>query len=234
VPRPAALLLALLWPLALACHPAAAQDPGWTACRQAIAAAEPGSGIPPGLLGAIALVETGRRDPHSGRIEPWPWSWNAEGEGGTAPTREAAVAAVAALQARGIRSIDIGCMQVNLLHHPNAFAGLEEGFDPARNLRYAIGFLRELRARTGDWGQAVANYHSGEAGRGLAYHRRVLLARLGAAWMTGGTVPLPAGTAAGLCAPGLSPAMVLRGSAARRAGPAAARPRILCRRAGRG
>ncbi len=232
MPRP---LPWLLLPLVLAASPAAAQDASWAACRAAIAAAEPQSGLPPGLLGAIALVETGRHDPRSGRVEPWPWSWNAEGEGRAAPTREAAVAEVAALLARGVRSIDIGCMQVNLLHHPAAFAGLAEGFDPAANIRYAAGFLRELRARTGDWAQAIANYHSGEAERGLAYHRRVVLARLGAAWATGGTVPLPvramAGTMGGLCAPGLSPVLAIRPVAARRA--PAARPRIACRRAAR-
>jgi len=214
--------------------PAVAEDNAWTACRQAIAAAEPGSGVPPGLLGAIALVESGRSDPRTGRIAPWPWTWNVEGEGHTAPTREAAVAAVSALLARGQRSIDIGCMQVNLLHHPTAFPRLEEAFDPAANIRYATAFLKELRVRTGDWAQAVANYHSGEAERGLAYHRRVLLARLGAAWATGGTVPLPVKASAGLCAPGLRPAMAIRRSAARVARAAATWPRLVCRRVTQG
>jgi len=219
----------LLCALAALPHaPAAAQDSAWTACRRAIAAAEPGSGLPPGLLTAIALVESGRSDPHSGRIEPWPWSWNAGGEGQTAPTREAAVREVSALLARGQRSVDVGCMQVNLLHHPDAFRGLEEAFDPPTNIRFAIAFLKELRARTGNWAEAIANYHSGEAGRGLAYHRRVVLARLGAAWAGGGTVPLPAGAGAGLCAPGLHPAMVLRRGTARAA---PVRPRMVCRRA---
>lgn len=220
------------WFVLLAVLPAAAdaQDTAWTACRAAIATAEATSGLPPGLLGAIALVETGRHDPRSGRVEPWPWSWNAAGEGGTAPTRDAAVAAVLALQARGVRSIDIGCMQVNLLHHPAAFPSVAAGFDPQTNVRYAAGFLRDLRARTGDWAQAIAGYHSGEAERGLAYHRRVVLARLGAAWAGGGAVPLPVRAMGGLCAPGLNPALVFRPVAARRGG--AIRPRIACRRAG--
>lgn len=223
-----ALSLALA---ALPCAPAMAQDSAWTACRRAIVAAEPGSGVPPGLLSAIALVESGRSDPRSGRIEPWPWTWNSEGEGHTAPTREAAVQEVSALLAQGRHSVDVGCMQVNLLHHPDAFRGLEEAFDPAANVRYAIAFLKELRTRTGNWADAVANYHSAETERGLAYHRRVVLARLGAAWVSGGTVPLPARVGAGLCAPGLHPAMVLRRGAAR-ATPV--RPRMVCRRAARG
>jgi hypothetical protein len=212
--------------------PAVAQGNAWTECRRAIAAAEAGSGTPPGLLGAIALVESGRSDPGTGRIAPWPWTWNVEGEGHVAPSREAAIAEVSALQARGQRSVDIGCMQVNLLHHPTAFSNLAEAFDPTANVRYAVQFLKELRARTGNWAEAVANYHSGEQERGLVYQRRVALARLGAAWASGGTVPLPIKASAGLCAPGLHPALVIRHSAARVAR-AATWPRLVCRRAGK-
>ena len=115
-------------------------------------------------------------------------------------------------------------MQVNLLHHPEAFASPAEGFDPAANLRYAIRFLKELRARTGNWADAIAQYHSGEAERGSAYHRKVMLARLGAAWGAGGTVPLPVRTVAGLCAPGS--AARPWSSAAAAAAPARASPAI--------
>ena len=40
-------------------------------------------------------------------------------------------------RAQGARSIDVGCMQVNLLHHADAFASLEQAFDPVANARYA-------------------------------------------------------------------------------------------------
>ena len=43
---------------------------------------------------------------------------NAEGVGTYYPSKAAAIAAVEALQARGVQSADVGCMQVNLLHHP--------------------------------------------------------------------------------------------------------------------
>ena len=215
----------ILLPLVLlAAGPATAQEEAWTACRRAIAAAEPGSGIPPGLLLAIALVETGRSDPRTGRYEPWPWSWNVEGEPGLAPSRQAAVAQVRALLGAGRRSIDIGCMQVNLLHHPDAFSGPEEGFDPATNVRYAIRFLKSLHARSGSWGQAIADYHSADELRGATYQRKVVLARLGAAWASGGgAVPLRA--AAGLCAAGRQPVLVMRRGAQR--------PRLACQPARR-
>ncbi|MBX9698777.1 MAG: lytic transglycosylase domain-containing protein, partial [Acetobacteraceae bacterium] len=170
----------------------AAPAEDWSACRRAIAAVEPGSGLPPGLLLAIALVESGRRDPASGRVEPWPWAMNVEGAGRLPSDRASALAELRALQARGVRSVDVGCMQVNLAHHPQAFPSLEAAFDPPTNVRYAAAFLRQLFARTGDWPQAIASYHSGEDLRGLRYHRRVALARIGAGLAAGGPIPLPA------------------------------------------
>ena len=77
------------------------------------------------------------------------------------------------LQARGVRSIDVGCMQVNLMHHPDAFASLDEAFDPVANARYAARFLSALFRQTGDWSLATANYHSANADRGEDYQRRV-------------------------------------------------------------
>src|SRR4051794_8921330 len=201
-PALAGLLLVLL---GLA-SPAAAQEDPWTACRRAITAAEPRSGLPPGLLLAIALVESGRNDPRSGRFEPWPWSLNVEGEGRAPPSQAAAAAEVAALQAEGRRSIDIGCMQVNLLHHPDAFQDVPTGLRPETNVRYAIGFLKALHGRFGNWAEAIANYHSADAERGADYHRRVVLARLGAAWGAGGGA-VPIAVAGTLCAPGSRPVL---------------------------
>jgi hypothetical protein len=170
------LLLLLLLPAAAAAtvRPDAAPS---ALCRAAIAAAERAAGIPAGLLHAIGRVESGRRDPGTGTFGPWPWTINAEGRGQFFPTREAAIAAVRQLQAEGVRSIDIGCMQINLRHHPNAFASLEEAFDPAANARYAARFLTELQATRNDWLRAAANYHSNTPQFADAYR-----ARIEAAW----------------------------------------------------
>ena len=236
VRRPLLALLPALLLFAWAV-PARAQAPlpasPWLLCRAAILRVERGSGIPPGLMLAIALVESGRGDPGSGRIEPWPWTINAGGEGRFLPGRAEAVAAVAALREGGTASVDVGCMQVNLFHHPDAFRGLEQAFDPVENVRYAARFLQGLYARTGNWAQAVAQYHSGEAERGAAYQRRVALARLAGAWGgTGGVVPLPAAAGVtGLCAPGLRPALMIRPPTAR--GALASRTRIVCQGGGR-
>jgi hypothetical protein len=154
---------------------AARADPAHL-CRAAIAVAEREHGIPAGLLQAIGRVESGRRDPASGHFAPWPWTINAEGRGMFFPTREAAIAEVRQLQAGGMRSIDTGCMQVNLRHHPDAFASLEQAFDPLANARYAARFLAELQASRQDWSRAAAHYHSQTPERAEAYRARVLAA----------------------------------------------------------
>jgi hypothetical protein len=179
-----------------------APDP-WSACGRAIAAAERGAGVPPGLLLAIARVESGRARPEGG-VVPWPYALNADGTGRWPETRAAAIAEVEALRARGIRSVDVGCMQVNLFHHPDAFPSLEAAFDPPTNVAYAARFLRELFGRTGNWAEAVAQYHSSEPGRGLAYHARVTVSRVAGGVALGSPRAL-----AGLCAPGLRPRVVV-------------------------
>ena len=153
---PASLLLLSLF-LAGAPAPARAQV---ALCRAAITAAEAEFAIPDRLLLGIGRVESGRRDPQTGSFDPWPWVINAEGRGSFFPSREAAIEAVRALQASGMRSIDVGCMQINLRHHPNAFASLEEAFDPQANARYAARFLTNLQQRAGDWTVAAGHYHS--------------------------------------------------------------------------
>ncbi len=129
-------------------------------CRAAIAAAERETNLPPRLLFAIARVESGRRDPATGGTHPWPWTINAEGRGSFFLTKEAAIAAVRELQAQGVRSIDVGCMQINLRHHPNAFPSLEAAFDPLTNARYGARFLQELNTTRNDWMLAAGAYHS--------------------------------------------------------------------------
>jgi soluble lytic murein transglycosylase-like protein len=172
-------MIALALGVGLAIRAAPAGSQPWDdrhACEAAIEAQQPGSGLPPGLLLAIAQVESGRWDPGLRRPAPWPWAINAEGSGQLASSREDAVGRVRRLLARGVQSVDVGCMQINLRHHPQAFASLEEAFDPQRNVAHAIRFLRELHQRHGDWSAAVMRYHSGSPQRGEAYARRVNLA----------------------------------------------------------
>lgn len=145
-------------------------------CEAAITSAEHAARLPPRLLGAIGVTESGRVDAQTGTIRPWPWTINAEGSGQYFASKADAIAAVKALQARGVRSIDVGCMQVNLYFHPNAFATLDDAFDPRPNAAYAARFLNSLYANSGSWLQAIGSYHSETPALGAAY-RSLVVAR---------------------------------------------------------
>ena len=145
-------------------------------CRRAIQQAESGSGLPQHMLVAIARVESGRRDPISGRFHPWPWTINAGGRGHFFDSKAEAVAYTRQLQQRGVRSFDVGCMQVNMMYHPNAFQDLDEAFEPAANARYAVKFLRQLKDKTGSWETASTWYHSANPEHGTPYRAMVVSA----------------------------------------------------------
>ena len=166
-------------------QPAASIPAPSALCRAAILQAERTGHLPDRLLDAIAVVESGKRDPVSGAVYAWPWTINAEGIGHWYDSKAEAIAAVQALQARGVQSIDVGCTQVNLMHHPEAFASLEMAFDPMANAAYAARFLQQLFAQTNAWPLAAAAYHSFTPELGAEYARKVL-----AAW---GVPQLPVG-----------------------------------------
>ncbi len=145
-----------------------------TACQRAGLEAEQRSNLPSGILPAIGVVESGRRDPVTGEVSAWPWTITANGVGQAFDSRAEAIAATQELQGRGVTSVDVGCFQINLRQHPTAFANLDEAFDPQANAAYAARFLAELRARTGSWVDAVADYHSATPELGGPYRDRVL------------------------------------------------------------
>jgi hypothetical protein len=142
-------------------------------CTQYIPREERENGIPMHLLDAIASTESGRFHQGLGLRLPWPWTINAEGQGYFFKTKEEAIAAVKRLQARGIKSIDVGCMQVNLMHHPNAFPSLEQAFDPAYNVPYAATFLHDNFNELKTWKNATAAYHSRTTAYGMPYAGQV-------------------------------------------------------------
>ncbi len=142
--------------------------------REARAAA-----LPRGLLESIAQVETGGAN-STASADGWPWAIHVNDEGRYFATKDEAVAAARRLLAQGEDSLDVGCMQVNLHYHPEAFASLEDAFDPARNVAYAARFLASLHNANTSWAEAVARYHSADPERGRAYRERVMAVRAGA------------------------------------------------------
>lgn len=146
---------------------------GWGLCGAQTARLERLRAIPDHLLTAISLVEAGRYDAGSGRTSAWPWTVTAEGRGRYFDTKSAAVREVERLRAHGVENIDVGCMQVNLHWHGDAFPSLAEAFDPARNVGYAAEFLTDLRQAEGSWDRAVARYHSQTPRFQVAYAEKV-------------------------------------------------------------
>jgi len=142
-------------------------------CTRNLARYERQYGIPMHLLSAISATESGRYHDGLKLALPWPWTINVEGQGHYFDNKQEAIAAVRKFQAQGARSIDIGCMQVNLIHHANAFANLEEAFDPEKNVAYGASFLRSLYQESGSWKKASAHYHSKTPTRGTEYSSRV-------------------------------------------------------------
>lgn len=185
----------------------------WAACAQAAAAAEAEAGVPPGLLLAIGKVESGRTDPATGRLTPWPYAVNVAGRGVLAADAASAVTEVQAARAGGQWSVDVGCFQVSLLHHPAAFESLQAGFDPARNARYAASFLARLRGAAASWEEAAGRYHSATPGLAEPYAARVMAAWAGrdaGPVLLAGRLVQPVGVRFGMrvFTPGAAPALV--------------------------
>ncbi|MHA3978321.1 transglycosylase SLT domain-containing protein [Halovulum sp. GXIMD14794] len=154
-------------------------------CDQAGARAARDTGVPYAVLRAISLTETGRN--RDGKLQPWPWTVNMEGKGTWFDDNTSALDYVRQHHARGARSYDVGCFQINYRWHGNAFASVEEMFDPYRNALYAAEFLKRLYAETGSWAKSAGAYHSRTPKYATKYQARFerILARLS------GEVPPP-------------------------------------------
>jgi hypothetical protein len=169
------LLLGCVLPMGmLAASPVQAQSTdlmieGAKHCTRQLPRYERQYGIPTHLLSAIASTESGRYHKGLNIKVPWPWTINADGAGYYLDSKSEAIAMVRKLQSRGVKSIDVGCMQVNLMHHPMAFGSLEEAFDPEHNVAYAASFLRSIYQEESSWKKAAAFYHSRTPSRGGEY-----------------------------------------------------------------
>ena len=129
--------------------------------------------LPKDILHSISLQET--RKPHSrhqiGVV--WPWTINVEGKGFHFRTKKDAIRFVKDQLKEGKTSIDIGCMQINLKYHPDAFTSLDQAFSPRRNIAYAAQLLQSHYKRLRSWDKAVGQYHSSTHDRASNYQASV-------------------------------------------------------------
>lgn len=171
--RASALLLVLVGTATAATGQRDLLVEGARLCTQQFPTQERAQNIPNHLLAAISSTESGRWHKGLGMALPWPWTANVEGKGYYYNSKAEAIAGVQQHMRSGARSIDVGCMQVNLKHHAKAFRDLNEAFDPGMNVAYAAKFLRTNYNDLGDWIKATGAYHSRTPKYGNAYLVRI-------------------------------------------------------------
>lgn len=154
---------------------AAADHAGPAACERAASVAAAEFGVPPDLMLAVAVAESGRLA--DGRLQPWPWAVNVAGRGHWFATRTEAEAHVAEVLASGRRNVDLGCFQINHRWHADRFESVSAMFDPLRNARHAAAFLASLHEESGDWDMAVGHYHSRTPHLAERYRARIAALR---------------------------------------------------------
>jgi tetratricopeptide (TPR) repeat protein len=160
-------------------------------CLTEIDKAEHRYDLPPGMLISIALVESGRRDAMTNMTTPWAWATQAQGAGHFYDSLDDAMRDVAKLLAADVGLVDVGCMQVDLYHHPHAFPTLRAAFDPETNVDYAARYLVALYRQHGSWPAAIAAYHAGDPADGGDYVARVLYYWKDSGTRVSAALPLP-------------------------------------------
>jgi len=139
--------------------PVLAQD----ACVSHAVEAERKFNIPPGLLVAISLVESGQ----DGTPNPYVMS-----VGGRAVyARSANDAARHLRDKRGQlkENVYVGCMQLSLSSHRGQFQPVERIVEPKENVFYAGRLLLRLHGEEGSWKTAVARYNGGSTRQAQGY-----------------------------------------------------------------
>ncbi len=124
-------------------------------CEREMARASSDYDVPLGVLYAVGLTETGNK----GSLQPN--AMNIEGRSYFATSAADAIQEFERARGKGVKLIDLGCMQINHHFHGEKFRSVAQMLDPRRNVEYAAQFLKELRRREGSWTLAVARYHAG-------------------------------------------------------------------------
>ena len=117
-------------------------------------------GLPPALLYAVALTESGQSSHSEGRFRPWPWSLNIGGNGHYFPSRQMAWQALEEVLTEAKTRVDIGLMQISWRYHRSALGSSWQALDPYHNLRVAAAILRDCHVKHTNWIQTSGCYHA--------------------------------------------------------------------------
>jgi soluble lytic murein transglycosylase-like protein len=129
--------------------------------------------LPHEILHSIALQESRKSHSQYKISVVWPWTVGVQGQGFYFATRQEAVRFTREQLRSGQTNIDVGCMQINLKHHPGAFKNLDQAFLPQYNVNYAASLLRQHYDKHKDWDAAIGHYHSSTAHLAHIYQARV-------------------------------------------------------------
>lgn len=130
--------------------------------------------IPTNTLHSISLRESGKLFSNQKFRIVWPWAVNVGGQGYYFKTKREAVYFVKKQISDGKTNIDVGCMQISLKHHMDAFSSIEQAFNPKTNVAYGAEFLRSKYDQLQSWHKAIAHYHSATDELGLKYKNEVI------------------------------------------------------------
>lgn len=144
-----------------------------TRCSRYFKTVEKKYHIPENLVKAVAITESGLWSKAAHKKVAWPWTINVQGKGYRFETKQAAILAIRKFQKQGIESIDVGCMQINLKYHPDAFHNLGQALEPIYNIDYAARLLKNHYRKTGHWKTAIKHYHSVKQKHGNRYLKQV-------------------------------------------------------------
>ncbi len=130
-------------------------------------------GIPPRLLYAIAMQESGRFDKTEEGLKPWPWSLNVAGKAYYFNSMEMAWEALRGFFDKQPSNIGIGLVQVTWPFNREILVDPYTALEPTINLGLGARILRGCFDRLGDWWLAVGCYHSPTPARAADYRERV-------------------------------------------------------------
>lgn len=124
------------------------------------------------LLLAIAIVESGRQ---TGKTQKWPWPWTicAHKKAYFLRSEQEALEMLQSLKEKGLKNIDVGCMQINIKSHAKELQKMHSVFAIEECVSYAARLLKKLYQNRQQWEKAVAHYHTRTQHLGNAYQQRV-------------------------------------------------------------
>lgn len=138
-------------------------------------------GLDPFELYAVSLLESSKYNSNR-TITPWPLAINSAGTPILPKSHADALNALQNELEKGVRSIDIGLMQINIKWNGYRVNDVRDLFDPEINLRVGADILAEaIRSEPHNKTLGLGRYHAGygndpdRLARAYAYGRRISL-----------------------------------------------------------